>query len=296
MFYKLFFVLFLLLAFVLKYINRTTSLILIMSFQLRYTEKDQRKAKQGNNDFAPAVNGNARGLSQQQEIDRLNRALDMFTYSASHDLRSPLTTMMGLINLAEIAEDEKEKAKYFSLMRKSIGKLDTLVKEIVEITMNSKLGVSKEAINFRQLLKEKQEDLFYLKEMGKVKVVLELEKEAPIFYSDKNRIRVIFSNLLSNAIKFADLSKDRPVLSIKVSITEDEAVISFADNGIGIHDKHLPNIFDMFYRAHERQVGPGLGLYIVKETVEVLNGSIRVTSVEGKGSTFEVRVPNLLNQ
>lgn len=263
-----------------------------MSFQLRYTERDTSKVQDAP-EFSPAEGEHSRELTQQQEIDRLSRALDMFTYSASHDLRSPLTSMMGLINLAEISDSEKEQRKYFDMMRQSVGKLDMLIKEIVEITMNSKLGISKEAINFRMLLKEKQEDLFYLKQIGRVQVLLDLEKDAPIFYSDKNRIRVVFSNLLSNAIKFADLKKDCPKITIKVSVTEKEATLRFEDNGIGIDEKHLPHVFDMFYRAHDHQVGPGLGLYIVKETVDVLGGSIHVSSSLETGSIFEIKIPNL---
>jgi signal transduction histidine kinase len=258
---------------------------------MRYTDPDKR-APQGEAGFE-AASVPARSLTQQQEIDRLSRALDMFAYSASHDLRSPLTTIMGLINLAEISRDEQEQSYYFAMMRKSVGKLDDLVREIVEVVMNSKLGLSTESINFRQLVKEKQEDLFYLKNYGKVKVALDLPPNAVPFYSDRNRLRVIVSNLLSNAIKFADLRKNPPLVSVSVRVSEQEALIEVADNGVGIASDHVPYIFDMFYRAHEYEVGPGLGLYIVKETVEVLGGSVQATSAPMKGTSITVRLPNM---
>ena len=264
-----------------------------MSLQLRYSEKDTGKS-QGGEKFEPATRDTrVREQDQQAEIDRLSRALDMFTYSASHDLRSPLTTMMGLINLAEISENEEERAHYFSMMRQSVGRLDMLIKEIVEITMNSKLGLSKEAIDFKRLLEEKEQDLFYLKQVGRVRVSLDLEEDAPAFYSDKNRVRVILSNLLSNAIKFADFNKEDPAMEISVEVSEKEAVLTFKDNGIGISERHIPNVFDMFYRAHEHQVGPGLGLYIVKETVNVLGGKIQIASKVEEGTSVEVRIPNI---
>jgi signal transduction histidine kinase len=112
------------------------------------------------------------------------------------------------------------------------------------------------------------------------------------FFSDAYRVSVIFENLLSNAIKYRNPRK-KCFLQIQLDITQKEAVVSFTDNGIGIDEKILSNVFKMFYRGTEQSEGAGLGLYLVKETAHKIGGSISATSQLGFGSTFEFTIPNI---
>ena len=112
------------------------------------------------------------------------------------------------------------------------------------------------------------------------------------FFSDKIRCRIIMENMLSNAIKYQDLHKPFNRLLIKIVTTETNMRIGFSDNGIGINHQHLPKIFDMFYRATDTATGSGLGLYIVKECIEKLRGTIVVESEPTLFTKFEIVLPN----
>jgi signal transduction histidine kinase len=104
---------------------------------------------------------------------------------------------------------------------------------------------------------------------------------------------VIINNLISNSIKYRDANKDHNIIDIQAVVTDTHVQIIFRDNGIGIAKDLMPRIFDMFFRATERSEGAGLGLYIVKETIDKLHGSIEVDSTINKGTTFRMRIPNM---
>jgi signal transduction histidine kinase len=113
------------------------------------------------------------------------------------------------------------------------------------------------------------------------------------FVSDKRRVNVILSNLLSNAIKYQDTKKKTLILNIVIHCTRQNARIEIEDNGIGIDQQHQNRIFEMFYRATTLSTGSGIGLYIVKEVIEKLAGSITLISELKKGTKITVVIPNL---
>jgi len=112
------------------------------------------------------------------------------------------------------------------------------------------------------------------------------------FFNDRWRIAEIFRNLVSNAIKYRDFGRTNPEINLSIVNTNDHAAISFSDNGIGIEPHNLEKIFNMFYRASEQSDGSGLGLYIVKNAVDKLQGAVQVSSTLGKGTTFVIKLPN----
>jgi signal transduction histidine kinase len=116
------------------------------------------------------------------------------------------------------------------------------------------------------------------------------------FYSDTYRVSVIMNNLISNSIKYYDANKNHSLIRIAVSIDKDMAVIQFMDNGIGIEERYLTRVFDMFFRGTETNKGAGLGLYIVKEAVEKLRGDIQIESVIGQGTVFKITLPNFVSE
>jgi signal transduction histidine kinase len=119
-------------------------------------------------------------------------------------------------------------------------------------------------------------------------------KQTGTFYSAISRLNIIFNNLLSNAIKYADMDKENPMLEVRVTADDQKAEIRISDNGEGIPEESLTKIFDMFYRASTKGVGSGLGLYIVKEAVEKIQGTIQVQSEPGKGTEFILTIPSLV--
>ena len=112
------------------------------------------------------------------------------------------------------------------------------------------------------------------------------------FYSDEKRITMILNNIISNAIRYADFQKTEPYILVRINAGKEKVVLSVEDNGIGIGQDHLLHVFEMFYRATDRRTGSGLGLYIVKETIQKLRGKVELHSVLGKGSTFYIELPN----
>jgi signal transduction histidine kinase len=111
------------------------------------------------------------------------------------------------------------------------------------------------------------------------------------FYSDRWRLKVILNNIISNSIRYRN-GRD-PVINVNVEITDRKAFVEIEDNGRGIPNEHLNKVCQMFYRATDDGAGSGLGLYIVKETIDKLQGSIKIESEVGKGTTVRLMIPEL---
>jgi PAS domain S-box-containing protein len=229
--------------------------------------------------------------SHNEELLRLNRQLDRFVYSATHDLRSPLMSMKGLVNLAQVDDDPDQQVKYYQLMLRSIDKLDNIIRDIVDISRNRRTDVQSDRINFEALIREIQEGLNHLPGAEGIAVRVSVKEDGP-FYSDAKRLGVLFNNLISNAYRYSDATKPDSFVEVDVEVSGREALIKVADNGIGIGQEHLHRIFEMFYRATETRDGTGLGLYLVKEIVDVLGGSIQIQSQLKAGTVFTITLPN----
>ncbi|MEO1449087.1 MAG: HAMP domain-containing sensor histidine kinase, partial [Bacteroidota bacterium] len=113
------------------------------------------------------------------------------------------------------------------------------------------------------------------------------------FYSDPIRLSMVFNNIISNAIRYRDPQKETSHLHITVEIKNQLAYITFADNGVGIPHKHQKKVFDMFFRGSQQSEGSGIGLYIVKEAINKLKGSVKLASAEGEGTSFYLTIPSL---
>ena len=225
-----------------------------------------------------------------EELEKVNHELDRFVYSASHDLRAPLSSILGLINLAEMEANGKE-STYLQMIKGRIHHLDGFIKDILDYSRNARSEISFKEIDFNAILQESDVSLRLISSYEKLKFIFEVKIES-VFFSDPLRLSIIFNNLISNAIKFQDHNKLESFLSVIISANEKEAYVKVKDNGIGIDAQHLSKIFNMFYRGTERSNGSGIGLYIVKETVEKLGGSISVESVLGAYTLFEMKIPN----
>ncbi|MBX2941338.1 MAG: HAMP domain-containing histidine kinase [Cyclobacteriaceae bacterium] len=233
--------------------------------------------------------------NQNEELIKINEELDSFVYSVSHDLRAPLLSLLGLLNLSRMDERQRDPIydQYFGMMEKSIKKLDGTLKEILDYSRNARTEVRAVRVDLEHLLKKSMQKLDNMDGFEEIRIsILTRGMDLP-FFSDAYRISTIIENILSNAIKYRD-SKKKCSIQIQLSVTRSEAVVEFTDNGIGIDKKILPNIFKMFYRGTEQSEGAGLGLYLVKETVQKIGGSITVTSQLEVGSTFEFKIPNIV--
>jgi signal transduction histidine kinase len=226
-----------------------------------------------------------------QELSKRNTELDNFVYSVSHDLRAPIASVLGLINLARKDQEATMKDMYLDMIHKSALQQDHFIKEILDQSRNSRLEVKREEIFFEPLIDETFSQLKFATSTGKsVEKIIRI-KQDKAFYSDRWRLKVILNNIISNAIRYRN-GKD-PVIKVDVEIAEHSVTLSIEDNGKGIEQEHLPNVYKMFYRATDDGAGSGLGLYIVKEAIDKLNGNISIDSTIGKGTTVNLRIPEI---
>lgn len=238
----------------------------------------------------------ARDITQRKisenDIIRTNFELDSFVYRASHDLRAPLRSVLGLINLAKIEENEKQRNQYLKLVDKSVNKLDSFISDLTNFSRNSRLEVLVDVVNFNTILDECMENLKYMENAHRIR----MEKHFNLsksFHSDSNRISVIFHNLISNSIKYLNVMSDDCWVKVIINQADNGIEILVEDNGRGIKEEYLDKIFNMFFRASQDSYGSGLGLYITKQVVEKLEGNIKVHSAFGKGTTFTIHLPDL---
>jgi len=224
------------------------------------------------------------------EVSRLRNELDQFIYHASHELRSPLVSMLGIINLINIEKKIETTLNLNLVLKEKVNQLDELLKNITSIAYNNNNPFLIENIEWENLIKSILKELHPFHN-SRVQVLYSIEQHQ-IFQNDITRIRTILRNLITNAFKYFNPVADSPWLKIIVSVSEGKSVVTIADNGIGIDREYLNDIFKMFYKATEYPKGPGLGLYIVKAMTEKLDGNIEVESNVGTGTTFHLTIPN----
>jgi PAS domain S-box-containing protein len=231
---------------------------------------------------------------KEKDLVRSNQHLDQVIYKTTHDLKAPLMSALGLVKIAEDAPLEA-KDQYIGLIKKTLVKLDAYIDEMNNFFRNEKLALQRDKIDLGALLKEEQENLKNLDHGDKIDVLFEVDNSVE-WYSDAIRVKTIVTNIFSNAIKYQDLQKQNPFIKIAAHVTEEFCDLSIEDNGIGIEPEFQDKIFDLFFRATDQSKGTGLGLFIVKDTIERLKGMIKVKSRQGKGTTFFIRIPNQLHQ
>lgn len=242
-----------------------------------------------------ALRQNEKNLYEKnEELVKVNKELDRFVYSASHDLRSPISSVRGLISLVKLTTIPPETKTYVDLMDQKLMGLNKFIEDIVLYSRNTRVTVKTETIILKELI---DEALMSLQYPGTDKVQTQLEiPEGLALVSDPTRLRVVLTNLLSNAFKYANPAIDNSYVKITAQPTAAQIELSIQDNGIGIHEKYLPMIFDMFFQANDKSEGSGLGLYIVKETLEKIQGTIRVESKYGEGTTFSITLPKEIRE
>jgi len=227
---------------------------------------------------------------QNQELLKVNRELDNFVYSVSHNLRGPLASMIGLLTIAK-AENKSEKlTPLLDMMGGSMARLDETLKEILDYSRNARSELQLGEIDWEALIATSWQKLEYLHKETAITTTLGIEGDIA-FFSDGTRLLNIITNLMSNAIIFGARDRER-IIAIDINIFETNATISINDNGIGIKQDVLPHVWQMFFRGSEESRGAGLGLYIVREIVGRLKGNISITSQAGQGTTVTVVVPN----
>jgi len=229
-------------------------------------------------------------LSLQNKINDLNT----YIYRTHHDLRGPLTSIMGLCALAQNTITDKETLNYFAMIKRGTLKLDSVLQDLQWIYNISQSVLSPAPLNLTQELEKIKQSITDLNNYSKIifNEVIELQE---YLITDKALLNTILHNLLVNAVNYADLEKNPSRIEIRARKINGHVEITVKDNGIGIEQKYQQRIWELFYRANDTVKGNGLGLYIAKSSVERLNGTIFLNSTAKIGSTFTILIPDRQN-
>lgn len=228
--------------------------------------------------------------NQNVQLIKANAELDRFVYSASHDLRAPLSSIAGIINLTNKTENLTELKEYLQMIQGRVAVLDKFITDIIQYSRNTRLEVVRETLDLAQLVNEVVDGLKFNEGVNRIEFKLHVPPGTKIT-TDPMRLRMVLNNLVSNAVRYHDNLKEKQFIEIHYRLGNPHHEISVKDNGQGIRAEHLEKIFDMFYRTTSATGGSGLGLYIAREAATRMGASISVQSVYGNGSTFSLLLP-----
>lgn len=229
---------------------------------------------------------NANLKESNEELTRINRELDGFVYTASHDLKAPLNNLEGLVALLEPSQGMRaEQEEILMMISNSVKRYKEVITDMSFIAQSAKDKTGTSKVNFSVLLDEIKTDIGDLINSTDATIIQQLEVNN-ISYSRKD-LRSILFNLISNAIKYREPNRS-PRITVHTSLASGGILLEVEDNGSGIKKDLIPQLFDKYYRINTAVGGTGLGLFIVKRLLENAHGKIKVESEEGKGSKFSI--------
>ena len=229
-------------------------------------------------------------------LEKTNYELENFVYTAAHDLRTPVFSLDGLLEILRerfIGKANAEETRMLKMTGLATGRLKKTIEDLLEVVKALKevngITAEKKAVRIKEVADEVKEDLYPLIVENSALIVEDFKVEE--IYCRTANLRSIIYNLLSNAVKYG--SPERPLLIEMTSYKEgDYVVLSVKDNGLGLSADQLANLFTKYKRMHPKVEGLGIGLYSIKKMVEGFGGNVDVKSEEGKGSEFLVYFPN----
>ncbi len=249
-------------------------------------------------DHQTIYSGIVRDISERKAYERdildANAELEEFSYRTSHDLRSPIASSLGLVAIADdmIRQDidVKELQPVLARIEKSFRKLDHLIQNIIYLTRTKMMDEPDVPITVASMVRDIVDRLNHGDGGGRASVHVDIA-ETLVIHKKLSRIQIILDNLISNAIRFHDPDEASPEVFIRASSVKGRFVLSVADNGIGIPREYETQLFQMFKRFHPQHAqGSGLGLYILRKSVEYLGGTVAYRR-QDKGSLFTVTLP-----
>lgn len=261
--------------------------------------------------FSPAVNSddeifgvtlNIKNISSEKLAQRLmqekneslemaNKELDKVIYSVSHDLRAPVSNVIGLSTLIDVETELKEIKEYNALIQSSMRRMDNFIKNVLAYSRNSKVEPHYELEDLEDMLDGIIQDHSYMKGIGDIQFELDLKCKELI--TDHQRLSVILSNLISNAVKYHDPKKEKQWVKLRCHSDDMNIIIEVEDNGLGIEEENLSKLFNMYYMVNSMERSSGIGLYILKDSLKLLHGNIEARSKVGEGSCFSISLPKI---
>jgi signal transduction histidine kinase len=235
------------------------------------------------------ANSKKKIMEQNENLQVINAGLDKFVFNVTHDLRSPLAALSGLIDLIDEETDPKQIKAYRLMMKDSLEKQDRFINEMLTFIRSKHTGISKTECNLTTIVDNVIAQNNYYNGGKMIKFYKELELTQ--VQTDALKLQVILNNLISNSVKYSDQNKPERWVKVKSYRSDTQMIIEVEDNGLGIRPKDQERIFDKFYMSGENKKSSGIGLYLVKDAVTQLNGKIEVCSERGVSSKFKVSIP-----
>ena len=227
----------------------------------------------------------------EQELIFKSNELDTFIYRASHDLRGPVASLMGLFNVVQTEfKQDKHALEYFEHYHKSVLRLNKILHNLIDLTKIKEKEIRASEVDLNDMISESLASISHSKHFENIHFKIKNDVDFKL-KSDANSIRTILFHLLENAVSFMQYDNPQPFVKLEMKHESNFLIIEVTDNGQGIKKELQSEVFNMFYRANERSSGSGLGLYIVRYAVEKLNGTIQLKSKEMSGTKISVYIP-----
>lgn len=231
-------------------------------------------------------------IAQKSEaLAQANSDLEKFIYSASHDLRSPLVSIKGVIQLARAEGVEEKAAEYLNMIEKSTTKLDAFVQNIIHYYQNIKTEDANSKVDLNALLDNVLEQYSTYEDADKISIKKEVSSTSD-FFGDAYRLQIVIGNLLANAIKFIDITKNESIISVEGVQNVEKLLLKISDNGLGMSPSELGQVQSILQNKETRGPGNGVGLYLVRDAVLRMGGKITVTSEKAVQTKFTIEIPN----
>jgi light-regulated signal transduction histidine kinase (bacteriophytochrome) len=221
-----------------------------------------------------------------RELEAKNAELERFTYSVSHDLKSPIVTIGGFLGFLEkdILNRNYERTQHTLLrIREATKKMERLLDELLELSRVGRIINPPVDIPFGELVSETLE--LVDGQLREAQVEVKVDSDLPVVHVDRVRMVEVLQNLITNAVKFMG-AQNSPIIHIGMSVSDGERDFFVKDNGIGIAPEYHERVFGLFNKLDPYSDGTGIGLALVKRIIEVHGGKIWVESDLGKGTTF----------
>lgn len=229
---------------------------------------------------------------KNERLQKINSEMNQFVYSLSHELRGPLMSISSVSNLAKMESKDPSFKEYFDMIDSATDKLDDYIYKIMDFYRATKTENKISEIRFNEVVTE-QLDFFRNKwDLNNIDLIVNVNQSGP-FFTDDSKLKVILNHLFSNAYTYQIENNLNKAISISVECNGDSAKLEFEDNGIGIEQGLLGEVFNLFQRATQKSVGSGLGLYMVKESVTQLGGKIYIDSIVNEGTKVTIILPSL---
>ncbi len=230
---------------------------------------------------------------KNERLQKIQSEMNQFVYSLSHELRGPLMSISGVSKLAKMEVKDPSILEYFDLIDTATDKLDEFIYKMLDFYRSTKIENKVIEIDFKEVLSQQLEIYKQKWNLEGINIKIDINQNTT-FNSDDSKIRVILNNLFHNAVVFQKENYSDNTIQLSINVAENIATIIVEDNGVGIEDKLINDVFNLFQRATQKNVGSGLGLYMVKESAIQMGGKVQLDSTVDVGTKVTVMLPSLI--